>query len=71
MLTKPSQKNWPGSWLIGFPSLQVVGRSCPGRPKSLRLFGAPVEKRNLPKFIDPIVEVWWAEFLGLDFLALR
>lgn len=43
--------------------------SFPNRSKNLRIFGASLEERNVPKFIGSVVEIWWTEFLGLDFLT--
>ena len=52
-------------------SILAGGRKVMSRPKSIGIFGTPLEERKLPKFIGPVVEMWCAEFLGLDFLALR
>lgn len=69
VFTKPSEK--PGLVHVYSVSILAGGRKVMSRPKNIRIFGTLLEKKKLPRFIGLVVEMWWAEFLGLDFLALR
>lgn len=57
MLTKPSWKNQPATWLTGFPDLQIRGKGqILAGPGILGYFG-DIKKRGIHKSIGTLREV--------------